>query len=641
MGLVVAPNRSDAICEGSGESGLQPAPEIIHASLDRLLNSLPFRSADSLREFLRYVVRQSLDGQGDQIKEYTIGVEVFHRKESFDPRRDNVVRAQARRLRAALATYYQSEGAKEAVQIELPHGTYKPVFHHIPQPAPETQKDALESAGWYWKPRRALLGAFVIAVALLAILAAMPRHHSVQASASTPSIAVLPFRFLNEAKDEEFFSDGLTEDLTDSLAQIPGVRVVAPTSAFLYKGKAVDIREVGRELNVGAVLEGSVQRVDNRVRVTAQLGDTATGLHLWSSSYDREMKDVLAIQREISDSITSALGVRLSESKFKPADQSGIAPNSEAYEDYLKGRYFYNMPTLHNLQKAIGYFQEAIRKDPSFAPAYAALAGCYAAIPVWSATPPDIVSRVRETAMKALALDRSLGEAHVDIAVAYDYDYQWAKAQQEFEQALKLSPGVAMVHIRYGSHLIKVGRLDEASHEFRQALRLDPVSSNVTRLVAEPFYFARRYEEAIRQNEEALELDPASASNHHLLGTLYVMKGMLPEGIAEIAEAQTLVKDHVWYSGNLGWASALKGDKAKAHAILDHLLKQTADDPFPALEIAHVYMGLGDKDNAFLWLSKAVEAHNPSAPIMKVDPMYDSLRQDPRFGRMLQLMNLN
>jgi TolB-like protein/Tfp pilus assembly protein PilF len=673
---VVSQSASDGIPGGSRESNLQPTTEEILAELEKMLSSQEFRTAEGQRAFLRYVVEQSLQGHGDQIKEYTIGLEVFHRSESFDPRRDNTVRVKARRLRGTLERYYEGEGSEDPVRIEFPTGSYKPLFRFA---APSSQPESLTASGLgepfppstssreaastelpaaevqgtrsdelrasatrksKWQVLLAVPVLFIVIASLAYVL--KYRLSESKPASDIPSIAVLPFRFLSNEKQEEFFSDGLTDDLIDSLAQMPGIRVVGPTSVFLYKGKAVDIRKVGKDLNVGAVLEGTVRRVDSHLRITAQLSDAASGLHIWSSSYDREVKDVLAIQHEIAGAITNALGVKLEASNRPGGVQSSAPPKPEAYEDYLKGRFFWSKSTLKDFETAITYFGQAIAKDPSYAPSYVGLAHCYSALPNYTNTSSnDTIPKIRENASKALALDSTLGEAHVDLARAYTYQYEWPLAEKEFKIALELSPGVAVVHQRYGTYLMQMGRYPEAMTELQRARMLDPVSPTANTTVARPFYFMRRYDDALKQYKEALELDPNSPTIHEYIGIVYVLQGVRSRGIEELSFAHDHVKDNVWYAGLLGWANAVDGRKDAAQEILTALLERASHDPSPAIAIAHVYMGLGNKDKAFQWLRKAFDSGNANLFLLKIDPMWDAMRGDPRFTDLLRRMNLS
>jgi TolB-like protein/Tfp pilus assembly protein PilF len=664
-----------------------PPADAVVAELDKILSSEAFTHAEGQQSFLRYIVEQSLQGHADQLKEYTIGLEVLHRKPSFDPRRDNTVRVKARKLRWSLSKYYETEGTHDAVRIDFPVGSYKPVFRFaaaatavepvvsaVPSEAPEIAIASPVSETVAPEiPVATTVATTIIeeqqprtvtpdlnlnlarpgrkrwqvaaAVASLVVLSSFgffwARSYRNNVTADTvPSIAVLPFRTLSAEKEDEFFSDGLTEELTDALAQLPDLRVVAANSAFQYKGKTVDVREIGRQLKVGNVLEGSVRKAGDRVRITTELSDTRTGFHIWSSSYDKEVKDVLDIQREIASAITNTLGVRLAAGSHNQAGQAG--PSPEAYQAYLKGRYFASRGSARDFQRAISYLQAAIEKDPSYAPAYAALASAYAAEPNYTnVTPGDVVPKIRDNANHALSLDPQLGEAHAALGASYRIDYQWNMAEREYRKALELSPGVAAVHSRYSTYLDVIGKYQEALEEAEIARNLDPVSPASVRNVARPLYFMRRYDEALSHYQEALEFDPNSPTTHEYISLVHAAKGRYNEAVAEMEIAHAAVKDNVWYLGLLGHMYALAGRSADAHHVLTQLLHESEQDKRPTIAIALVYTGLGEKNQAIQWFGKALDQRNANLFLLKMDPMFDSLRDQSGFSALMQRMNLN
>jgi TolB-like protein/Tfp pilus assembly protein PilF len=660
------------------ECATPPTPEAVIAELDKILSSEAFAHAEGQQSFLRYIVEQSLQGHADQLKEYTIGLDVLHRKPSFDPRRDNTVRVKARKLRWSLSKYYETEGLHDTVRIDFPVGSYKPVFRYASAPAepvvatassadeiefappvsetaaPETpvvttaheqpttanvdrNLNSPRPSRWRWQ--------VVAAAAVLVLLSSFgffwAKSYRNNVTADTvPSIAVLPFRTLSAEKEDEFFSDGLTEELTDALAQLPDLRVVAANSAFQYKGKTVDVREIGRQLKVGNVLEGSVRKAGDRVRITTELSDTRTGFHIWSSSYDKEVKDVLDIQREIASAITNTLGVRLTRGSHNNGGQAG--PSAEAYQAYLKGRYFASRGSARDYQRAISYLQTAIEKDPSYAPAYAGLASAYAAEPNFTnVTPGDVVPKIRDNANRALELDPQLGEAHAALGASYRIDYQWNMAEREYRKALELSPGVAAIHTRYLNYLDVIGKYQEALEEAEIARNLDPVSPASERNVARPLYFMRRYDEALSHYQEALEFDPNSPTTHEYISLVHAAKGRYNEAVAEMEIAHAAVKDNVWYLGILGHMYALAGRTADARNVLTQLLQESEHDKRPTIAIALVYTGLGEKSQAIQWFGKALDQRNANLFLLKMDPMFDSLRDQPGFSALMQRMNLN
>ena len=457
-----------------------------------------------------------------------------------------------------------------------------------------------------------------------------------------PSVAILPFSNLSENRADELFADGLTEDLTDSLARIPGVRVVARRSVLPFRDNSLSLQEIGRRLGVRLVVEGSIRKVGNLLRVTAHINDAATGYQVWTESYDREWKDLLTIQRQIALAITSALGLRVAEWRESGGGSSArtAAPDPDAYRDYLKGRYFWDKNTAASVRTAIGYFQQATAKDPGYAPPYVGLAHCFTALAAFSnAAVSEMVPLMRAAATKALSLDPTLGEAHVDLAEVHLYEYEWDSAQKEILEALRLKPGEAIVHRWYSYYLQKTGRLEEALAQDRQAVELDPISPYMAEGVADSLVLLRRYDEAIQEYRKVAELDPSFPQMHYGLGTAYLYRGEYQRAVAEFEQTHPLMQ-RSWSAGYLGYAYAKSGNPEKARELLAMMLPAQANSPAaPALAIAQIHLGLGDSNAALDWLEKAVEQRvvrfNPMA-----DPIFDSLRQTPRFQRLIRRMKL-
>ncbi len=624
-----------------------------------MLSSETFHGSALHAKFLRYAVEQTLEGHEEDLKEFSIGIEVFGRTASFDPRKDNVVRIQAGRLRSRLAIYYQSEGANDPVRIDFPKGGYSPAFRSNTSPVPPSDT-ALEGGGvneaaasygvpvlrWKaapWKPA----AAFVV----LALAATGAGVHFVRSarqanspSVDSSSIAVLPFLNRSDDKEGEIFADGLTDELIDSLGRVPGIHVVGQSSAFQFKDKIVDIRKIGPALSVRTVLEGSVRKYGSRLRITAQLDDTTNGYRLWSESYDRELKDALAIQRDISQAIVGALGVPLAANAMRGRlrfSRGAAEVNTEAYEDYLRGRYAWNKQTPESIKNSIGYFEQALALDSTYAAAYAGLAQCYAVLPAFTIiSPPEIVPRIEAAAFRALQLDDTLGQAHLDLASAYEFENRWAEAEKEFQKGLELNPGDEMAHRWYATYLMKVGRSEEALAENQKALDLDPVSPYMAQGMGGSLFYARRYDDAIEQYRKALALEPNFGMTHRGLAVAYIQKGMYSQAISELQTSRQLVSDDSSVSGYLGYAYALSGNKAKANEILRGLLSRSRSEPSLALGIARIYVGLGDKGDAFQWLETAIDHPRPFL-LLKVDPLFDPLRSDPRFAGLLRRMNLS
>ena len=627
-------------------------PGEIRGQLDRILSSQTFRTAEREKAFLRYVVERTMEGRAAELKEYTIGVEAFGRGDGFDPRLDTIVRTEARNVRRRLARYYEEEGHSDPVRIELPKGGYAPQFVEAPRtetepvsidPAiiPETlntlQPTQPAAAGWklgrtsrWWVVGLAGAATIVAIAALWAHAPSLSRPGAVDAA----SIAVLPFQDLSGGRDKEgeILSDGLTEELIESLARIPHLRVVARSSAFSYRGRNVDIRKAGLEMSVSDILEGSIRISNGGVRIVARLEDTTNGYQLWSQSYYRKFDDILTVQDQISTAIMQSLGIQLTGAAIL---KRGASPSPAAYQDFLQGLYFLNRRTGENIRTSIHYFNRAVASDPSFAPAYSGLAADYALIAGYTSTPSrEVVPEIRAAASKALELDDTLGEAHMFLARADAYEAKWAEAEKEFWRALELSPGSAVVHRYYGDYLRRTGHLEQALAQGRIALELDPLSLTVVRFVGEMLYYLGRNDDSIALLQTALDLDPSSGILHQELGLVYMSRpATYRQGIAESEQARNLMEGDSWSTSQLGYAYALVGRTAEARDIL-RTLEADSQDHVRALAVARVYTGLGDRSQAISWLKKAIAQHDVNL-YLGSDPVYAPLRTNARFPSLL------
>lgn len=608
------------------------------------------------------------------IKEYSVGIEVFHRGDAFDPRMDNIVRAEARKLRARLAKYYATEGSADQVRFEFPKGSYAPLIltapfaNHSPAisspeapeptaissppqssevpvaeelPKAKTSLPVPRPAQMIW--RFAAIAAALLIVGLLYREVYQKRNDGA-VTASSPSVAVLPFANLGENRKDDSFSDGLTEQLIDSLVRVPGLHVVARTSAFQFKGRTPDAQDVGRRLGVRTVLEGTVQQYGDRLRVTAELDETRTGYTVWSKSFDREVKDVLGVQREISSAIASSLGSSLTgNGTVLPSDlaEKPTNLNPDAYQAWLKGLYFLNKRTAASVQTSIGYFQQSTKIDPNYAPAWLGIARAYSMLPVFTAITPalDAIAQIRFAASRVLELDPSQGGAYIALATAAADELDWAGAESEFRKSLALNPGDASFHRSYSNYLVKTGRLKEALSESRTSLDLDPLSVVAETSVARVLYSLGQTNEAIMHYNQALALDPEAGGASQGLALALIAAHKYSEGIAEADKARSLMGGDAMITSDLGYAYGVAGKSPEARQILDQLLQWSGREPRRALSVAHVYLGLGDKDHALEWLSKAVDQHDVNVYLM-TDPRYTPLRKDSRFSELLRRMKL-
>ena len=616
-------------------------PASVRAELTHILESRVFQGSDRHRNFLTFVVNETLDGRGHTLKEYCIGVEVFSKGESFDPRIDTIVRVEARKLRSRSGKYYENEGRRDPVRIELVKGSYAPVFHvwdHEPLQSLARSADVAPPAG----PATGFLKrARWVGIALLAAIGVVTIYRLSWPSTSAnmaPSIAVLPFANLS-GENNEFLSEGLTDELIDSLGRVPGLRVVGRTSSFQFKDKNLDLRKIGEQLNVRTILEGSVRQSGSRIRITAELDETSTGYRLWSQSYDRDLSDVIEMQKEISMAITNTLGSGLTGSASQPTVfSSPAALNSDAYQDYLRGRYFWNRTTLADLKTASALFQRSIDREPNYAPAYVGLAATYLGMPLHTAiTERELAPKIRAAANKALKLDPGLGEAHFDLGRVLAAEFNWRSAEAEFKRGLELSPSNAVAHRWYSIFLWHIGRNDESLSQARQALDLDPVSLPSSSCVGEALYRLKRYGEAAEQFRKTLGMDPNFGFARLGLGLTYLQQGKRAEGLKEVLMAHQLLQDDRSNS-KLAYAYALNGNSAAAHAILDQFLHRAQQGQFKSVFVADVYLGLGDRNAALEWLSKSLD-EGDSPPILD-EPSYEPIRHDARYVRLLARMNI-
>jgi TolB-like protein/tetratricopeptide (TPR) repeat protein len=623
----------------------KPSPEAVRAQLDKVLASHAFAGAERPGRFLRFIVEQAL--AGNQLKETLVGVEVFGRKPGYDPRLDGVVRVEAVKLRSRLKDHYEAEGAPGSIRIDLPKGGYLPCFETLPSQLPAEPVEPIERVAApprraWWTDWRVIAPLLALAVLIAGYLLAR-RSHPRPATPDSSSIAVLPFVNLSSDKENEYFSDGLTDDLINALTQVRGLRVVARGSAFQFKGKNPDIRAVGQQLNVATVLEGSVQRSGDRLRITAQLSSVADGYHVWSETYDRRLADVFAVQDEISHAIVGALEVRVAGDPGRRLVQSSTQ-DLEAYNLYLQGRFHLNQWRPEGARKGIEYFAQAIVKDPAYAPAYTGLADCYTWLGVfgWSEA-RQAMPQARQAANRALQLDETLAAAHVSLGyVKALYDWDWPGAQREFKRALELSPGDADVHFAYGvTYLTPLGRLDEALAEIQRALALDPLSPYKITAAGMIYSDRREYDRAVEQYRKAIELDASFYHAYDELRGVETVRGR-PQAVDAVIQSMRAIFPNVDDTSARARLAALEGKPAEARGLVERWIQQCirTQRPGKSCYAAQIYASIGEKDLAFHWLNTAYEERNPLLAYAKVMPYYDSLRPDPRFAALLKHLGL-
>jgi eukaryotic-like serine/threonine-protein kinase len=486
-----------------------------------------------------------------------------------------------------------------------------------------------------WPGAKSLM-MFVALAAVLAAVIVAGRAYVGRASNRIDSIAVLPLVNSSGDPNTEYLSDGITESLIDSLSQIPRLRVMSPATIRTYKGREVDPRDVGHNLHVVAVLQGRVTKFGDALRIKVDLVNTNDGTELWGEEYNTKMADLLGTQTNISKEIVNKMQIRLTGDEEKLLTRPA-AVNPEAYQLYLKGRYFSEKFTNEGVNKGIEYFHQAIELDPNYALAYEGLSYAYFTRVDLFSSPLESMPKANEAARKALQLDDTLAEAHTDLAIVqFWYDYDWRAAEREFGRAIELRPNYAHAHEYYGWDLISVGRTEEGIKESKRAVELDPLSTEVGMTDGASSYYAHQYDPAIEQLRKTLEMDPNSWFAHMFLGLSYEANGDLPHAIAECQKAMETEETPPWPSAELAHAYAMSGRKREAEEILKQLKERSRQTYVPAYNFAEIYIGLGDKEQAMTFLEKAYADRSMLLTFLKVDPEFDGLRSERRFKDLLR-----
>jgi TolB-like protein/DNA-binding winged helix-turn-helix (wHTH) protein/Tfp pilus assembly protein PilF len=450
------------------------------------------------------------------------------------------------------------------------------------------------------------------------------------------SLAVLPLRDLSPDPGQEYLADGITEELITSLAQALPLRVISRTSVMRYKQTSEPITQIARELGVDAIVEGAVVRGQNRVKVTVQLIDATKDRHLWAQSYDRNLGDFLGMEAELSHEIARQVGNNLSLRPQISVNSRAVSP--EVYELYLRGRFFWNKRTDQGMKKAAEYFQQAIDQDPNYAQAYVGLADCYLFGEPPTLPPESLAVKTKEMAKRALELDESLGEAHATLGlISQNFDRDWGGAESEYRRAIELNPNYATAHQWYGEHLALRGRFDEGLEEMKIARDLDPLSLVIIKDMGEVYYAARKYDEAIGFFRKALDMDSHFILARRFLAMAYLQKREFSSAIAEL-EAVTQEEENSDTMAELAYAYALSGRREEAEKVLHDFKGISERRSSQAFDYALIYTGLGNKDKAFEWLEKAYREHAGLLVGLGVDPRWDSLRADHRFGDLMGRM---
>lgn len=592
--------------------------ERIREQVQRILRSEQFGNAPGLEKALSYLVEQSLAGRGGELKEVILALEVFNRGADFDPRTDSSVRTQIGRLRSRLSSYYEGPGRADPIVIEIPKGAYAPVFSACEPDEPAVVKPAVprnRSSFWLW-----------VAAAAVVIGAAAWLAFAVRKSDAVSSLAVLPFLDLTPERNYEFFSEGMAEEIIDALVQNDRLRVIARTSSFQYKGQDRDIRRIGGELNVDAVMEGSVRKEGNHLRITVQLNRVRDGSHLWSQSFDLPSDDLLAIQREVSASIAA----RFTAGNTQAARAHPVDP--ETYRMFLEARYLFNgAGTLESMRDAVKAYREVVARDDRYALAWAGLADAYTYLAIFQmGGAAQDYQNARDAAQRAISLNPRLAEAHAALAGIYlAHDWDFDQAERESREAVSLSPGSSWAHHwMYHVHQVR-GRLREARDELDKSLSLDPTAVILLSDQAEFALYGDDWDEAIRGFGRCLQFHPNEAGCAFLRSVAFLRKG-------DIAAAhRTVVQEP--FTSLFGAFEAFAGGQLDP-ARRD--LRRLAEDPSinePLLP-ATLYVLLGDWNAADQWLDRCYRARAPNMIFLHL--IRDLQSDDPRYQAWLDRMSL-
>jgi serine/threonine-protein kinase len=572
-----------------------PIDEAVREHLERVLASLTFQQGDRLKRFLKFIVLEAVAGRRHELKEYVIGVQVFGKEDTFDPRTDPIVRVQARRLRAKLVRYYREEGRADETVIELPKGGYAPVFKQRDTPV---------------LIKRSVAAALV----------------------SRNTVAVLPFADHSVDHDLAYFCHGVREEIVHRLTTFSSLRILA----------SEEPKATGDKTEAAMIISGSVRRSGGRLRVTAQLIDGATGCYIWSESVDAPLADVFPAQERVAEAIAARIAPELGD-RGPGAPSRKPSENLAAHNLYLQGRYHLNQRTEEGLRKALDFFEKSLVEDAEYAAAHAGLSDAYGLLAHYGVFgPAEVWTKAAASATAAVMLDANSAEAHTSLAhVKSTQDWDWAGAEREFQRAISLDPRCATSHHWYAmSCLAPQGRLDEALDEVSVAQALDPVSSIVARDLAVIHFYRRDFETALEQCDHTVELNPHFAPAYWILGVIQEQRKDFDESAAAFQRAVHLSPQTPRMHGALGRTFALSGRKKQAVEVLRKLETYAKERYVSPLEFAWIQFALGEIDLGFRWLQKALEDRSFDLISIKVDPRFDTLKDDPRFEAIARRMGI-
>ena len=594
----------------------------IRQQIARMKANEVFASAGRVTDMLEYCVERVLSDTSHDLKEYALGVDVFGRGASFDPKTDAIVRVTAGKLRSKLAEYYQNGGSGDTIHIEFPKGTYVPAFTYRRQ-----------------QNRYIRAGGAAAAVAVLAALcwAFVPRWNS----SPHHALLVLPFANLTGNADDEFMADGLTEEVIDTLSRIEGLSVVARTSAFQFKGKSIDLREAGHRVRANLVVEGSIRRSGPRLRLSAKLSRTNDGFQIWSETFDQESKDPLDIQSRVARRIASKLDLL----EWLPKQANRASVDEEVFRLTMQGFHHLGKATRTGSELALRCFEEAVKKDEKYAPAWVGLADVHASPSglAQGRLPDTNLASAKSALDRAIQSDSSYWQAYVTLAtLKIDYEWDFNEAENALKEALRLNPGAARAHGWYSVLLSWLGRTDESVRHAQISSNLDPISSPTSVRLANSYMFARRYDEALAIVRTNVADFPDRWGNYLTLGLILDFKGQHEAAIEALRKIFEISKDpdNVGPTGALAHAYGRAGKQDEARRLLAQIQGMSQSRYVSPMVLARVYVGLGETERVFEELDKGYRQKDPLMLWLGVDPRFDAVRADRRYGDLVRKIGI-
>lgn len=592
---------------GSRDNPGTVAEHDVRAQLDRILQSHAFRNSERLQRFLKFAVERALEGTTNQLKEALLGQTVFDRGSKYDPRTDSIVRVESQRLRKRLREYYEVEGRRDPVSIVFRPGSYVPAFAYATYAQNRTR--GKEGEG--------------------------PETRS----ENRQTVAVLPLSNLSADPEQEYFCDGITDDIIYALSSIPGLNVIGHTSVFALKGAAQDIREIGTRLGAGTVVDGSIRKSGSRLKIFAEMVDVTSGEVRWAETYSRNLDSVFSVEEEIAQAVARVLQMTLASPTSRWLTRG--APNMEAYLVYLQGRYAWNRMSAEGYRTAAEIFKRAISLFPTYAAPYAGLADAYLYLALWGyERPREVFPKAQQSALRALNLDSLLPHAHSALGAATAlYEWKWEEGTNVARKAIELEPSYAFGQHIYGSCLLARGETDKANACFERGVALDPLSMRAHRMLGWAMYLQRQPSNAERWLQAALVLDRDTMETRYLLAQVYLSEGRFEAALEQARQCQTDPPDPLRL-GLLGACLARLNHRQEALEIVTKLFQLADVGYVDSRAMAHVQIALHDIDSAIASVSEILDERCPSAFSIKLDPEFDPLRSDARFNELVSRLVL-